>query len=916
MSLPPTQPDGFPSRSGGEAGPGALAPGTRIGRFRIQGLQGAGGMGAVYEAWDPVLERKVALKAVRLGGAGHEEAMARFRREAMALAQLNHPNVCQVHDWVESKDGAYIAMEFVEGATLDAAGADLDLRGKLQVLRAIARALEAAHAKGIVHRDLKPSNVMVDALGHVKVLDFGLARLADAGQALDVPEPTSPVPVWPLCSGDDCTQMEVSDGPAGADMTQAGVFMGTPSHASPEQATGQRVGPPSDVFSLGLVAWELLLGEPPFAGEGRERLRAILREEPRSMRLRLPRRVARLLRAMLRKDPSRRPTATEVAAVLGRQLGGAPLAWWIGGAALLLVVTLGAGYLLFGRGIIADLSRDHPPRLVVLPIRNETGDASLDALVNVGMTELMAGALRAAPNLSVVEPETVLKAMAGLHMAASGNPPRGTGPRIAKALGARLLLRGTVSRDPAHTGLMFSYELVDAAGRVRLSGSGVGPRAPSFDPHTLVDPAAHRILRKVAPLASAASPAVEVPPAVFAAYATGEARFLVGDFKGSEPLLRQAAMEAPGYASAVASYAACLRHLGADAAPLAANWALMSAQATGDRWAEVRALALKAYLAKDRGDLDGSQALREQSLALARSIGDTDGAIAAINHLGLLAAERGRDAQAQAYYEQALALARQAGDRILQPLIQNNLANLALEQGRASVAAVLYQDTFAVQEELGSPWGEALALNNLGIVALMSRDLPRAGTLLSRSMAIRESVGDTAGEATCMRNLGILALMQGDPALAAARQTQAMALARKAGLRTIEAECQFYRADLDRLQGRFRQAQEGYRNVLALLPVGVTPEVRDNAQAGLAECLVRQSHPDLAKARRLLAAIRPSDAGSPIVLRAQAWMAHASGQPAQAVAYLDKAILDPQREAPQIRSELEAARAMFLQGRR
>ncbi|NTW86684.1 MAG: serine/threonine protein kinase, partial [Holophagaceae bacterium] len=156
-----------------------LAPGTEVGRFLVRNLLGQGGMGAVYLAWDPVLERKVALKAIRLGHDGQVASTGRFRREAMALAQLNHSNVCQVHDWVEARDSAFIAMEFIEGETLLAAAPRMDLRQKLQALRSMAHALDAAHAKGIVHRDLKPSNVMLDASGQVKVLDFGLARLVD-----------------------------------------------------------------------------------------------------------------------------------------------------------------------------------------------------------------------------------------------------------------------------------------------------------------------------------------------------------------------------------------------------------------------------------------------------------------------------------------------------------------------------------------------------------------------------------------------------------------------------------------------------------------------------------------------------------------------------------------------------------------
>src|SRR5664279_814204 len=119
-----------------------LEPGTQIGRFKVESLLGSGGMGEVYRAWDATLERSVALKALKVGEAREAGAPERFRREALALAQLNHPNVCQVHDWVDGPAGTFIAMEIVEGRTLDQAAPDLKVREKLQVIKSVALALE------------------------------------------------------------------------------------------------------------------------------------------------------------------------------------------------------------------------------------------------------------------------------------------------------------------------------------------------------------------------------------------------------------------------------------------------------------------------------------------------------------------------------------------------------------------------------------------------------------------------------------------------------------------------------------------------------------------------------------------------------------------------------------------------------
>ena len=933
MTLPPPTPAPSGAKTPGNPGPGELAPGTEIGRFQVRTLLGQGGMGAVYLAWDPVLERRVALKSIRLGEDGTAASAERFRREAMALAQLNHRHVCQVHDWVEARGSAYIAMEFVEGETLSALVAGMDLRQKLQSLRSIAYALEAAHAKGIVHRDLKPSNVMVDATGQIKVLDFGLARLVDTASAKGN-APTGDIPNLSLLAeheerghtlvesvafdeGDKTSQGSAAQpSPSHSswgEMTEAGVFMGSPIYASPEQMCGKRVGPPSDVFSLGVVAWEFLLGDHPFPGEGRARMGATIEGDLKSLRgRRLPRRLGILLRAMLHKDPERRPTSRQVAEILSRHMTRTPAAWWAGGGLAALVVVLGPSYYLFGRSIIADLGKEHPPRMAVMPIRNDTGDPTLDALVGVGMTELLSMALHGSPSMAVVETESVSRVISGLRMNASEAMDPASQSRIAKALGARLFLRGALSQDSGGLTQVLTYELVDLDGRTRFSGIARAPRQNSFAPYALVDPAAHDLLRKVDPLRSSATQNMPVPPAVFAAYANGKALFMKGDFKGSEPYLREAAMKAPAFSSAVSGYAACLRRLGRDQAPAVANWALMSAKATGDRWAEGRALGLKAYLVKDQGHLDEAQRLREASLALAQAIGDRDGETIAYNHLGLIASDRGRFVEANGFYERSLRLSQQTGDQVYLSLAQNNLANLALKRGDLGTAEALYRTNLKLQQSLGSRYGEALALNNLGVIALMARDLPAAEGLLTRALSARESVGDKAGQVTCLRNLGILALMKDQVQASSEFHARALALAQKSGLRTVEAECQFYGAELNRLQRRFSSAREGYQRVLDLLPEGVTPEVRANAQAALVECLIRKPRPEVKEAEKRLAALPLGGADSPFVHRAKAWFAFQTGQRDAALAELGLALADPRRQAPEIRPELEQTRALFL----
>jgi len=183
--------------------------------------------------------------------------------------------------------------------------------------------------------------------------------------------------------------------------------------------------------------------------------------------------------------------------------------------------------------------------------------------------------------------------------------------------------------------------------------------------------------------------------------------------------------------------------------------------------------------------------------------------------------------------------------------------------------------------------------------------------MLSKALATRESVGDKVGQITCLRNLGILALMKGQPSVSQNFHSRALELAQKTGLRTIEAECQFYAAELARLQQRFAQARADYQRVLDLLPEGVTPEVRGNALAALAECLIRMPKSDSKDFERRLALLRPADSDSPYVHRAKAWFAFLSGRQDAALAELSRALDDPRRQAPELRAELEQTRARF-----
>jgi serine/threonine protein kinase len=275
--------------------------GRTVGHYRILEKLGSGGMGVVYKAEDTKLPRFVALKFL-VGAHGmrpgegerrsplHDPvALERFKREARAASVLNHPNICTIHDIDEAEGVHYIAMEHVEGKTLDRLIARHGLRVNEALKYAVqmAAALAKAHSAGIVHRDLKPTNVMVTDDGLVKVLDFGLAKLTEAA---------------PTGDAETAVRLEPT--------TEEGTIVGTVGYMSPEQAEGKPVDARSDIFSFGSVLYEMLSGQRAFQGESKaSTIAAILREEPKPLSQiveGLPREVERVIKRCLRKDPAHR----------------------------------------------------------------------------------------------------------------------------------------------------------------------------------------------------------------------------------------------------------------------------------------------------------------------------------------------------------------------------------------------------------------------------------------------------------------------------------------------------------------------------------------------------------------------------------------------------------------------------------
>jgi TolB-like protein/Flp pilus assembly protein TadD len=266
----------------------SVAPGSRLGSYEVVGLLAAGGMGEVYRAHHRALGRDVALKVLPVAVSHDPDRVARFEREARAVAALSHPNILAIHDFGREQGVYYAVTELLDGQTLR----DVLRNGPLPVPRAIAiatqlaRGLEAAHARGIVHRDLKPENVFVLNDGHVKILDFGLAKS-----------------YGPADERDDRATTVV------ADATGVGAVLGTAGYMAPEQVRGEAVDPRADIFAFGCVLYEMLTGRRAFAGDSSiDTLHATLHDDPPDLTAlgAVPEMLARIVSRSLEKQPAKR----------------------------------------------------------------------------------------------------------------------------------------------------------------------------------------------------------------------------------------------------------------------------------------------------------------------------------------------------------------------------------------------------------------------------------------------------------------------------------------------------------------------------------------------------------------------------------------------------------------------------------
>jgi serine/threonine protein kinase/tetratricopeptide (TPR) repeat protein len=418
------------------AGDSATLSGRFVGPYRVDALLGAGGMGEVYRGWDTRLRRAVALKFLAREFLGDAAAIERFEREARAASALGHPNICTVYDIGETDSRPFIAMEYLEGHNLRAklAGAGLDPQEALAYALQIAQGLAAAHQKGIVHRDLKPENLWVTPEGHIKILDFGLAKVPET--------PAKPEAATPLSS-------------------EPGGVMGTVGYMSPEQVRGQPLDHRTDIFSFGAILHEMITGARAFRGDSTiDTLIAILNTEPPDLAAPI---LNRIVRRCLEKDSAKRfPSATDLVTSLEAALLQLPTRPAARPRPLSRRRVLQAGGVLAATGALVSLWKFAPARwpnwlpgsgprftrLAVLPLANLSGDDEQEYFAD-GMTDLLITELGQIGSLRIIARRSVMQ------FKGAKTPLR----EIARQLGVEALITGSVQSSGNH--VRITAQLVD-----------------------------------------------------------------------------------------------------------------------------------------------------------------------------------------------------------------------------------------------------------------------------------------------------------------------------------------------------------------------------------------------------------------------------------------------------------------------
>jgi tetratricopeptide (TPR) repeat protein/predicted Ser/Thr protein kinase len=719
-----------------EAGPpGAgptpkLAAGTSLGsRYEIQSVLGEGGMGTVYKAHDRELGRTVALKVIRSDMASRPEVLERFKREILLASQVTHKNVLRVHDLGAVGDVRFISMSYVEGSNLkvllDREG-PLPLDRALPLVRQIGEALEAAHEAGVVHRDLKPQNILIDTDGNAYIADFGISRSLDAGGT----------------------------------MTETGMILGTVDYMSPEQARGETPDHRGDIYSFGVMLYEIFTGTLPFRSSNTLSImmKRIHEDAPtvRQARPEVPAWLSAIVARSLRRDPEMRyQSVADLLRDLERRR--ASIAWRrgllrVGVPSLAAAVVLaGAGYWLLermrARGA-ADGSTLTPAQAVAfLPFENGTGSPTLD-WTRTGFPDLVANGLREARDLRLLGGDRTQQTLEDLKLPLTGTYSAIDLRRAGSVLGADVLVSGVLRRGGEHfvaearlqrPGLQGMQEI----GREQAEGDGEGSI------FTIAEALAGKIgkaLKVRASPAGGASRASTRSVEALRLYSEGLGLSRAGRDIDAAARLEQAIAADPAFALAQALMSRTYGRLGRRDRALAASDQAIKNLA-GVTAHEARLIRARHAVLQDRQD----QGIAEYRELLRAYPQDTDARF----ELATVLEQKGDLAAATEELQTCVSL----DPKNMQA--RYVLGRLRLRQGDTEGALAIFNDLLASYTQNGNEEGKGNALLALGNVRMQAGAYAEALDDYQKSLDIRTRIDDRRGMAAALGNIAQVLQNQG-----------------------------------------------------------------------------------------------------------------------------------------------------------